>query len=89
MAKEELIEMKGTVDEVLPDARYRVTLENGHVMVAYTAGKMRKHNIRILAGDAVVLELSPYDLTKGRITFRHLDRRGPAPGTAPAQRRRF
>ena len=70
MAKEELIEMRGKVDEMLPDSRYRVTLENGHQLVAYTGGKMRKHHIRILAGDQVTLELSPYDLTKGRITFR-------------------
>jgi translation initiation factor IF-1 len=75
LAKEELIEMAGKVDEVLPDARYRVTLENGHSLVAYTAGKMRKHRIRILAGDRVSLELSPYDLSKGRITFRHLETR--------------
>jgi len=87
MAKEELIEMGGVVSEVLPDSRYRVTLENGHVLVAYTAGKMRKHNIRILAGDRVSLELSPYDLSKGRIKFRHLDSRGPGPGPAPARRR--
>ncbi|GAP35922.1 translation initiation factor IF-1 [Piscinibacter sakaiensis] len=79
MAKEELIEMQGVVDEILPDARYRVTLNNGHTLVAYTAGKMRKHRIRILAGDSVSLELSPYDLTKGRITFRHLETRGPGP----------
>jgi len=79
MAKEELIEMNGMVTEVLPDSRYRVTLDNGHVLVAYTSGKMRKHHIRILAGDPVSLELSPYDLTKGRITFRHLGRSGPAP----------
>jgi translation initiation factor IF-1 len=72
VAKEELIEMRGQVEEVLPDSRYRVVLENGHSLVAYTAGKMRKHHIRILAGDRVSLELSPYDLTKGRITFRHL-----------------
>ncbi|NBU89372.1 MAG: translation initiation factor IF-1, partial [Betaproteobacteria bacterium] len=72
MAKEELIQMQGKVEEVLPDSRFRVVLENGHQMVAYTAGKMRKHHIRILAGDNVSLELSPYDLTKGRITFRHL-----------------
>lgn len=75
MAKESLIEMRGRVDEILPDSRYRVTLDNGHQMIAYTAGKMRKHHIRILAGDNVSLELSPYDLTKGRITFRHLGRR--------------
>jgi translation initiation factor IF-1 len=86
MAKEELIEMSGVVDEVLPDSRFRVTLTNGHNLVAYTAGKMRKHHIRILAGDKVTLELSPYDLSKGRITFRHLEGRPPA---APvAQRRR-
>ncbi len=75
MPKEELIEMRGVVNEVLPDSRYRVTLENGHELVAYSAGKMRKHHIRILAGDNVSLELSPYDLSKGRIVFRHLERR--------------
>ncbi len=79
MAKEELIEMHGKVDEILPDSRYRVTLDNGHTLIAYTSGKMRKNHIRILAGDNVSLELSPYDLTKGRITFRHLERRGPPP----------
>jgi translation initiation factor IF-1 len=85
MAKEELIEMNGIVNEILPDLRCRVTLENGHQLVAYTSGKMRKHHIRILAGDRVSLELSPYDLSKGRITFRHLDRGGPP----PQQQRRF
>ena len=79
MAKEELIEMRGQVDEVLPDSRFRVTLENGHSLVAYTGGKMRKHRIRILAGDKVTVELSPYDLNKGRISFRFLETRGPAP----------
>ena len=78
MTKEALIEFDGTVVEVLPDSRYRVKLDNGHELVAYTSGKMRKHHIRILAGDKVSLELSPYDLTKGRITFRHIERRGPA-----------
>ncbi len=82
MPKEELIEVNGVVEEVLPDSRFRVKLENGHQLVAYTGGKMRKHHIRILAGDRVSLELSPYDLSKGRITFRHLDR-----GGAPPQRR--
>ena len=77
MAKEELIEMRGTVDEMLPDSRYRITLDNGHQLVAYTGGKMRKHKIRILAGDKVTLEMSPYDLTKVRITFRHLEVRRP------------
>lgn len=85
MAKEELIEMHGKVDEVLPDSRFRVTLENGHSLVAYTAGKMRKHHIRILAGDNVSLELSPYDLSKGRITFRHIENRSGG-GPRPPQR---
>ena len=75
MAKEELIAMNGAVTEVLPDSRYRVTLDNGHTLVAYSGGKLKKNHIRILAGDNVSLELSPYDLTKGRITFRHLARR--------------
>ena len=87
MSKEDLIEMSGSVDEMLPDSRFRVTLDNGHTLVAYTAGKMRKHRIRILAGDKVTLELSPYDLTKGRITFRHIENRGPG-GPRPPQRRR-
>ncbi len=85
MAKEELIEMSGVVQEVLPDSRFLVEMDNGHSIVAYTAGKMRKHHIRILAGDKVTLELSPYDLTKGRITFRHIEGRGPGP--APTNRR--
>ena len=72
MAKEELIEMRGRVAEVLPDSRYRVILENGHELIAYIGGKMRKNHIRIIAGDDVTLELSPYDLNKGRIMFRHL-----------------
>jgi translation initiation factor IF-1 len=75
MAKEELLEMNGVVTEALPDARFRVTLDNGHKLVAYSAGKMRKHHIRIIAGDKVSLELSPYDLSKGRITFRHIEGR--------------
>lgn len=86
MAKEELLEMSGVVDEVLPDSRFRVTLSNGHNLVAYTAGKMRKHHIRILAGDKVTLELSPYDLSKGRITFRHIEGRPPV--NTQQQRRR-
>ena len=89
MAKEELIEMNGVVAEALPDSRFRVTLENGHELVAYTSGRMRKHHIRILAGDKVSLELSPYDISKGRITFRHLDRPMPGPGgQRPQQARR-
>jgi translation initiation factor IF-1 len=88
MAKEELIEMQGKVDEMLPDTRYRVTLENGHQLIAYTAGKMRKHRIRILAGDNVTLEMSPYDLTKGRITFRHIENRLPRAAGVPAFKRK-
>ena len=87
MAKEELLEFTGVVTEVLPDSRYMVTLENGHTLVAYSSGKMRKHHIRILAGDKVSLEVSPYDLSKGRINFRHLETRGPAPSPAPQRRR--
>jgi translation initiation factor IF-1 len=85
MAKEDLIEMNGQVTEVLPDSRFRVTLDNAHQIIAYTGGKMRKNHIRILAGDKVTLELSPYDLSKGRITFRHIA--GRAPATAPFTRR--
>jgi translation initiation factor IF-1 len=87
MAKEELLAMDGVVIEVLPDSRFRVDLDNGHQLIAYTSGKMRQHHIRILAGDKVTLELSPYDLSKGRITFRHIEKRGPA--SAGHQRRRY
>lgn len=86
LAKEELIEMRGVVSEVLPDSRYRVTLENGHALIAYSAGKMRKNHIRILAGDDVSVEMSPYDLTKARITFRHLKDRGPMRTSRPVRR---
>lgn len=70
MAKEELIEMGGTVMELLPNAMFRVKLENNHEILAHTSGKMRKNRIRVLAGDKVTVEMTPYDLTKGRITFR-------------------
>ena len=70
MAKEELIETEGKVLEALPNAMFRVELENGHVVLAHVSGKMRMHFIRILPGDKVKLELSPYDLSRGRITFR-------------------
>jgi translation initiation factor IF-1 len=86
MAKEELLEMQGVVTEVMPDSRFLVTLENGHALVAYTAGKMRKHSIRIIAGDKVSVEISPYDMSKGRINFRHLDNRNQPPRP---QRRRY
>jgi translation initiation factor IF-1 len=84
MAKEDFIEMEGVVAEVLPDTRFRVGLENGHVLIAYLSGKMRKHRIRILAGDKVSLEITPYDLSKGRITFRHKDEKA---ASVPAYRR--
>ena len=86
MSKEDLIEMRGQVMEVLPDSRFRVTLENGHSLIAYTGGKMRKFRIRILAGDKVTLEMSPYDLNKGRITFRHIETRSGAAPAAPRRR---
>ena len=70
MAKEESIEMEGTVTETLPNTMFRVELENGHVVTAHISGKMRKHYIRILTGDNVTVQLTPYDLSKGRITFR-------------------
>lgn len=73
MAKEEMLEFEGVVDEVLPDARCRVKLDNGHEVIAYTSGRMKKNCIRILAGDRVTVEMTPYDLTKGRINFRHKD----------------
>jgi translation initiation factor IF-1 len=71
MAKEELIEFSGTVIEKLPNAMFRVQLENGHEIIAHTAGKMRKFRIRVMVGDKVDVEMTPYDLSKGRITFRH------------------
>jgi translation initiation factor IF-1 len=87
MAKEELIEMSGLVTEVLPELRFRVDLDNGHKLVAYTSGKMKKNHIRILAGDKVTLELSPYDLNKGRIVFRHIEKRtAPPQGYQPRRR---
>lgn len=70
MAKEDLIEFTGTVTEILPNAMFRVELENKHVVLAHTSGKMRKNRIRVLVGDTVTVEVTPYDLTKGRITFR-------------------
>ncbi|HEY5636547.1 MAG TPA: translation initiation factor IF-1 [Burkholderiales bacterium] len=90
MAKEETIEMDGMVTEVLPSTQFRVKLENGSEVLAYASGKVRKHRIRILAGDRVTLEISPYDVTRARISFRHKDDR-PAPGPRPyrgAPRRR-
>ncbi len=71
MAKEEAIELEGTVSEVLPSATFRVLLSNGHDVLATMAGKMRRFRIRVLQGDRVTVEVSPYDLSRGRITFRH------------------
>ena len=70
MAKEEIIEFPGTVTELLPNATFRVKLENDHEIIGHTAGRMRKNRIRVLAGDKVLVEMTPYDLTKGRITYR-------------------
>ena len=86
MSKEEALEFEGTVMEVLPESRYRVTLANGVEILAYGSGKMKMHRIKVLMGDKVTVEMSPYDLTKGRITFRHLGEG--ARGPASARRRR-
>jgi translation initiation factor IF-1 len=88
MTKEDLLELEGTILELLPDARFRVKLDNGHETLAYASGRMKKNRIRMLAGDRVTLEMTPYDLTKGRITFRHKDERA---STAPvvARPRRY
>src|SRR6201996_9498794 len=88
VAKEELLQFEGLVTEILPDARYRVQLENGHQLVAYTAGRMKKNRIKTLAGDRVTVELSPYDLEKGRLVFRHKDERS-APPARPPQHNQF
>jgi translation initiation factor IF-1 len=88
VAKEELLQFEGLVTEILPDARYRIELDNGHQLVAYTAGRMKKNRIKTLAGDRVTVEVSPYDLEKGRLVFRHKDERaGSAP--RPPQRQQF
>ena len=71
MEKEEFMEFFGTVTEILPNAMFRVTLDNEHKVLAHTSGRMRKNRIRVLAGDKVTVETTPYDLTKGRITYRH------------------
>ena len=78
MSKEDQIEMEGTVIDALPNTMFRVQLDNGHIVLAHISGKMRKNYIRILKGDKVTVEMTPYDLTKGRITFRHKEG-GPPP----------
>ena len=85
MAKEDLIEFTGVVAELLPNAMFRVKLDNDHVILAYAAGKMKKHRIRTLEGDRVTVEMSPYDLGRGRISFRH---KGDAPVMAPGAQRK-
>ena len=82
MAKEELLEFEGAVQEALPDGRFRVTLDNGHTIIAYTAGRMKRNRIKAIAGDRVSVEMTPYDLDKGRIIFRHNTSTGPRPGQA-------
>lgn len=86
MAKEELITMEGSIDEVLPDGRFGVILDNEHRIICYTAGKMRRYRIRSVAGDRVHVEMTPYDLTKGRIVFRE---RTVGQGPAGARKRGF
>lgn len=83
MAKEDLLEFDGVVVERLPDSRYRIRLDNGHETLAYTSGRVKKNRIRILAGDRVTVEMTPYDLTKGRINFRHKDERAQTAAAAP------
>ena len=83
MAKEDQIEMEGTVVETLPNTMFRVELENGHVVIAHISGKMRKNYIRILKGDKVTVQLTPYDLTKGRISFRSRDGKSSAEKASP------
>jgi translation initiation factor IF-1 len=87
MTKEDLIEMEGTVLEMLPNTMFRVKLDNGHELLARTSGRMKKARIRVLAGDRVTVEMTPYDLTKGRINFRHKDER--AAGAMPPRRPQF
>lgn len=84
MPKEDQIEMEGVVSETLPNTMFRVQLENGHVVIAHISGKMRKNYIRILKGDKVTVQLTPYDLTKGRITFRSRDGKS-GPGDKPEE----
>lgn len=86
MAKQDAIEVEGLVTEVLPDQKFRVKLDNDHTVLAYAAGKMSKFRIRVLVGDLVTLELSPYDMTRGRITYRHKKAGGPVPSSRARRR---
>ncbi|MCW5772791.1 MAG: translation initiation factor IF-1 [Rhodospirillaceae bacterium] len=85
MSKEDLFESEGVVVDVHPDGRFRIRLENGHHVIAYTSGKMRKNRIRMLEGDRVTVEMTPYDLDKARIIFRHKDEKAAA-STGPHRR---
>ena len=85
MTKEDLLEFDGTVLERLPDSRFRVRLDNGHEALGYSSGRLKKHRIRILAGDRVTMEMTPYDLSKGRICSREKDARALAPGRRPSR----
>lgn len=87
--KEELLNFEGVIIDVLPDGRFRVKLDNEHEIIAYTAGRMKKNRIRTLAGDRVTVEMTPYDLEKGRIVFRHKDARAATTGPSPRARSHF
>ncbi|MFM7027171.1 MAG: translation initiation factor IF-1 [Chakrabartia sp.] len=87
MAKEDLLTLDGQIDEILPDGRFGVLLENNHRIIAYTAGRMRKFRIRSVVGDKVVVEMTPYDLEKGRIIYRDKGPGGGGPGRGPVRRR--
>lgn len=80
--KEEVLELRGKIMELLPNATFRVKLENNHVIVAYTSGKMRKNRIKIVVGDDVTVQMTPYDLNKGRVIHRHKPEQPPAPSSA-------
>jgi translation initiation factor IF-1 len=88
MAKQEAIQVEGVVTDVLPDQNFRVTLENGHNILAYAAGKMSKFRIRVLVGDRVTVDVSPYDFSRGRITYRHKGETSGPGGGGPRPRRR-
>lgn len=89
MSKEELLEFEGVVTDVLPEGRYRVRLTNDHELIVYTAGRMKKNRIKTLTGDRVTVEVSPYDLSKGRMTFRHKGQSEGSGGPRPPMNRKF
>ena len=83
MSKEDFLEFEGVITELLPEGRFRVKLDNDHMVLAYTAGRMKRNKIRSLVGDRVTVEMTPYDLEKGRITFRHKTEGPPRPSAPP------